>query len=86
MICTERYLLHLSEIFIGVTAELKFADISDGDGHKLFRLRLRGIEDVELEVVLVSLGNYLDAELPLAISSILNCHSKCRCDGNWDLG
>lgn len=53
MSSAESNLLSLREILIGVAVQLKLADVLDG--YKLFGPDLGGVEDVELELVLISI-------------------------------
>jgi len=70
MASVERHLLRLSEEVVGVAVQRQLADLADGD--KLLRDDLRCVEQVEIELVLVSRLDDLKAELPFREVATLN--------------
>ena len=63
-------LLRLREVLVDIAVQLECANVSNR--HKLLGPDFGIIEDVKLKVVLLTLRNDLDAELPLWVSTILN--------------
>ena len=63
-------LLYFTEEVVGVAIEFELTKIPDW--HQLFRPDLGGIENIEIEVVLVSFWDGLYAKFPLGRCSILN--------------
>lgn len=63
-------LLGLGEELVGVAVELHLTNVADGN--EVLGPDLGGIENIEVELVLVLLGNGLDTELPLGIGTVLD--------------
>lgn len=70
MACTEGDLFRLWEVFVNIAVELHLSNVADGN--LILGPDLGGVEDVEVEVVLVFLGDELDTELPLRIGAIVD--------------
>lgn len=66
----ESDLLNLREVFIDCAVELKLANRLDGN--KVCRPQLGGIKDVEVEIMLVLLFDYLDGKGPFGVGPTLD--------------
>ena len=67
---TEGDLFGLGEELVDVAVQFELADHTQG--HLLFRPDLSGIEDVELKLILVLLGDGLDGKIPLGIGLVVD--------------
>jgi hypothetical protein len=76
-------LLGLGEKLIGVLVQLELTDVSDGN--QLLGPYLSGVKDVELEVVLLGLGNDLNTELPLGVGAAVDSHPQVLAVEVWIL-
>ena len=63
-------LLGLGEELVGVAVELHLTNVADGD--QVLGPDLGSIENIEIELVLILLGNGLDTKLPLGVGTVLD--------------
>ena len=66
----ESHLLGFAKVLVDVAVQFVFTDVVDGD--QLLRPDLGGIERVEIELVLVCLGDDLDTKVPLGESAVVD--------------
>lgn len=70
MTCTVCHLLSFGEVFIHISIQLELTHISDWN--KLFRPDFCCIENIEVELMLITLRYELDAELPVGKGTIVD--------------
>lgn len=70
MRCAEGYLLGLTEEFVDVAVEDKFPYFADWD--KVLGPYFGGVQNIEFELVLVTVGDALNSKFPLRIGSSLD--------------
>ena len=71
---TKRDLLNLREVFVHRAIEHHLAD--DLERHQLLGPHLRGVKDVEVEIMFARLRYNLNSKLPLWICAVRDCLLK----------